>query len=99
VLAFTPVELIITLIIALAIFIWGPSKIPELARALGKAKKEFEQAQKEFQAESSTKANVNVTENSQATLIEVATKLGIDTHGKSEEQIAREIVERVKRSS
>ena len=42
------VELIIVGIVALVVIMWGPSKIPELAKALGRAKGEFDKAQKEF---------------------------------------------------
>ena len=42
-----PVELIVIGVIALVIFLWGPKKIPELARSLRLAKKEFEKGQKE----------------------------------------------------
>lgn len=97
-LALTPVELIVTLIIALALFIWGPSKIPELARALGKAKKEFELAQKEY-ANSSSASIPQQNTNSETTLVKIATMLGIRTEGKTEEEIAKEIIERTKRAN
>ena len=44
---FGPWELILILIIALVIF--GPSKLPELGRSLGKGIKEFKGATKELQ--------------------------------------------------
>ena len=36
--------------IAIVIIMWGPSKIPEFAKALGRAQGEFKRAQKEFSA-------------------------------------------------
>ena len=33
--------------ILVVIFLWGPKKLPELARSIGLAKKEFEKAAKE----------------------------------------------------
>jgi len=41
-------EWIIIGIIAVVVILWGPGKIPEFARALGRAKGEFDQATKEF---------------------------------------------------
>jgi Sec-independent protein translocase protein TatA len=37
--ALSPIEWIVGGIIVLALIIWGPSKIPELTRELGRAKK------------------------------------------------------------
>ncbi len=48
--ALDPLELGIIAVIGLVLFIWGPQKIPEMARALGRARKEFDAASKEFQA-------------------------------------------------
>jgi sec-independent protein translocase protein TatA len=70
-----------------------PSKIPELARALGRAKKEFELAQKEYTDTSSPTQNT-----SNNILLDTARKLGIRVEGKDEQQIANEIIERVKDS-
>jgi len=41
-------ELLIIGVVAIVIIMWGPSKIPEFAKALGRAKGEFSKAQKEF---------------------------------------------------
>jgi len=35
-------ELVIVVIILVAIFFWGPKKLPELAKSLAEAKKEFQ---------------------------------------------------------
>ena len=47
-----PLQWIIIGVIVVVIFLWGPQKIPELARGLGRAKGEFEKASKEFDAAS-----------------------------------------------
>ena len=41
-------EWIIIGVVAIVIIMWGPAKIPEFAKALGRAKGEFSKAQKEF---------------------------------------------------
>jgi TatA/E family protein of Tat protein translocase len=47
--ALDPIEIMVVLAVLVGIFLWGPSKIPEMARSLGRAKKEFDTAQKELQ--------------------------------------------------
>src|SRR5712691_5291286 len=46
--ALDPLELIVIGVVLVVIFLWGPQKIPEIARAIGRARKEFEQASKEL---------------------------------------------------
>ncbi len=93
-------EWIIIGIIAVVVILWGPAKIPEFARALGRAKGEFENASKEFNAAStqaSTQSPVtSAPRSSDDLLIETAKKLGIKTEGKTREQISSEIVEKAK---
>lgn len=52
-----PLELASIGAILLVFFLWGPQKIPELARAFGMARKEFDNATKEFQKVSAGIAN------------------------------------------
>lgn len=86
------------LIIAIVIILWGPQKIPELARALGRAKGEFDRAQKEFEEAAKLELEKPLG-SSDDILIETAKKLGIKTEGKTKEQIAQEIVEKAKKSA
>ncbi len=80
------------------IFIWGPQKLPELARSIGLAKKEFDKATKEASAAASeTTAPTTPTTSETAStdpLIVAAKSLGISTEGKTKEEIAKEIAEK-----
>lgn len=103
-------EWIIIGVVAIVIILWGPSKIPEFAKALGRAKGEFSKAQKDFTAAATAEPTVQPTQVSfavtQATqpttikkdemLIETAQRLGIPTAGKTREQISEEVSIKVK---
>jgi sec-independent protein translocase protein TatA len=89
-------EWIIIGVVAIVIIMWGPSKIPELAKALGKAKGEFDKASKDFQDAASATANGPKIRSNDEILLETAKNLGIETDGKTREQISAEIAEKVK---
>jgi sec-independent protein translocase protein TatA len=83
-----PLELVIIGIIIVVIVVMGPKRIPELARALGSAKKEFNAgAQSTPEASASAGAQMGGDD-----LMVAARKLGISTEGKTREQISAEIV-------
>ena len=82
-----PTQLLVILGVLVVILIWGPSKIPELARAVGRARKEFDQASKGVTADNSVS-----TGTSSDPLLGSAQRLGIATQGKTREQISDEIV-------
>jgi sec-independent protein translocase protein TatA len=96
-------------VVAIVIIMWGPAKIPEFAKALGRAKGEFSKAQKEFTdaattGMATTSAPQVVVEpkpapklkNKDEILLETAQKLGIPTDGKTRDQITEEISIKVK---
>ncbi|MDG7007054.1 MAG: twin-arginine translocase TatA/TatE family subunit [Nitrososphaerota archaeon] len=99
-----PLQWIIIGVVVVVIFLWGPQKIPELARGLGRAKKEFEAASKEASdmADAITKPSASSPavatsppapeRSSDQVLVETARKLGIATEGKTRDQISQEIV-------
>ncbi len=92
-------EWIAILVILVVLVIWGPDKIPKLARALGQAKKEFEKAQKEFTNPTPEPEPAPTAEAKAASddyLIQTAKSLGIETAGKTREQISKEILERAR---
>jgi sec-independent protein translocase protein TatA len=85
-----PIELVIIGIIIVVVVVMGPKRIPELARALGSAKKEFNAgAATTPQAGSAGMAGAAIVEDD---LMVAARKLGISTEGKTREQISAEIV-------
>jgi sec-independent protein translocase protein TatA len=87
--------------VAIVIIMWGPAKIPEFARAIGRAKGEFNKASKEFEdAATVTTVSAPTAPSAQPIkplksrdeiLIETARTLGISTDGLTREQIAQEI--------
>jgi len=90
-LALVGYEWLIVLGILLVVFLWGPQKLPELARSIGLAKKEFEKAAKEASSpSSSTSASQPATD----PLIVAAKNLGLNTEGKTKEEIAKEIADK-----
>jgi sec-independent protein translocase protein TatA len=97
-----PVELIIIGVVVLALMLWGPAKIPELARAFGRAKKEYQKAASEVEKEISFVTEqpkkivtelAGVGSDSASQLLGIAKSLGITTEGKTSDQIANLILE------
>ncbi len=83
-----PTQLLVILGVLVVILIWGPSKIPELARAVGRARKEFDDASKGVVQPATPSSTVATSD----PLVDTARKLGISTQGKTREEISDEIV-------
>jgi sec-independent protein translocase protein TatA len=95
-------EWLIIGVVAIVIIMWGPAKIPEFAKALGRAKGEFSKAQKEFtdaalttetQAAPAPKQTIRSKDEM---LLDTAKNLGISTDGKTREQLTEEIAVKAK---
>ena len=91
--ALDPLEMVVIVGAILIFLLWGPNKIPELARALGRAKNEYSKAAAEIGE--FTKESIKAAEpktSSSDKIVEVAHQLGIVTEGKTRDEIANEIV-------
>ncbi|MEZ0248209.1 MAG: twin-arginine translocase TatA/TatE family subunit [Thermoproteus sp.] len=78
---------LIILIAVVILLIWGPSKLPALARGLGQALHEFRRA---------SQGVVTSDDEEYRKLVEVAKSLGINTEGKTKEQLLEEVNQKVK---
>ncbi len=87
-------ELILILIVAL--FLFGPTKLPELAHSLGKAMGEFKKAQMETEYDMK-KSEIRTSDNNRDMKIHnLAIEMGINVENKSTEQLVEEIRARVR---
>ncbi len=93
-----PLQLIIIGVIVVVIFLWGPQKIPELARALGRAKKEFDEGSRELVSGGTSAQPPTPPKTADQVLLDTARQLGITTEGKTREQLSQEIVAKAKPS-
>ncbi|MGC8583320.1 MAG: twin-arginine translocase TatA/TatE family subunit [Thermoproteus sp.] len=78
---------LIILIAVVILLIWGPSKLPALARGLGQALHEFRRA---------SQGLATNEDEEYRKLLDVARSLGISTEGKTKEQILEEVNQKVK---
>jgi sec-independent protein translocase protein TatA len=84
----------IILILAVAIFFFGPDKIPELARSLGKATGEFKKAQMETERE--IKKVDEPTDERDTKIHNLAIEMGLDVQNKTSEQLVEEIRSKIR---
>jgi len=88
-------ELIVILILAL--FLFGPQKLPEMARALGKAVGEYKKAAEEAEREINKAKKEVMEELDIKELREIAENLDISTSGKTKTEILKEIARKTKK--
>lgn len=95
-----PMEILLIILIALILF--GPKKLPELAKAAGEAVRVFrEESRKLTEEETQTVKTVSSKSTSSSVSDEeikkLAEKLGVSTENKSREELINEIVEKAKK--
>jgi len=73
------------LVLAILVFLFGATKMKDLAKGLGESVREFKKATKEPSSEK---------EDTEEAIIETAKKMGISTEGKDVKQILREMEEK-----
>ena len=82
----------IILIVLVVVVLFGASKIPELARSLGKATGEFKKAQRESELElKDAERSLKEGKPNSPKIKQMALELGIATEGKTDEQLLDEI--------
>ncbi|HIP66097.1 MAG TPA: twin-arginine translocase TatA/TatE family subunit [Pyrodictium sp.] len=92
------------IILAIILLIFGPTKLPQLARGLGQALYEFRRAsqglieeekksarKEEGKGETSSKSSID-----EETLKKLAEKLGISTEGKNIDELRKEVIAKAK---
>jgi sec-independent protein translocase protein TatA len=82
---------VIILIAAVVILLFGASRIPQLARSLGQARREFDKGSKGETTGSQPVTGTSASPAPDDPLVVAAQKEGIDTQGKTKEQIASEL--------
>jgi sec-independent protein translocase protein TatA len=91
-----PFQILLILGVVAVILIWGPSKIPELAKSIGRARKEFDDASRGVMQPMST-PTASPSTSTPDSLVDTAQKLGINTEGKTRQEISDEIVRNAKK--
>ncbi|MDA4135929.1 MAG: twin-arginine translocase TatA/TatE family subunit [Thaumarchaeota archaeon] len=91
-----PLQWVVIAVVAVVFLMYGPKKIPELARSIGLARKEFNDAGKTPLTSTSTTTTIPpaaaAAPSTGDALLDTAKKLGISTEGKTRDEISSEIV-------
>lgn len=96
----------IILILVIIVFLFGSEKLPELARSLGRARMEFDRGRRMFMEEMKKAAPYESGDEQpsrpaddqrvRSRVERAAEELGIDTAGKSEEELREAVIDAIK---
>jgi sec-independent protein translocase protein TatA len=89
------IEWIVLLIIVAVLLLFGPSKLPELARGVGRALGEFRRGRMEIEREISTELSTMETRDMRVRVEKAAGALGVASSGRSEMQLKLDIARAV----
>jgi sec-independent protein translocase protein TatA len=82
----------IVFVLAILLFVFGPTKLPELAREIGKAIKEFKKASSGILEGEEPSSISRITKNRYGPLEDIVKDLNIEIKGKNKRQIIDEII-------
>ncbi len=95
-------EWLVVVAVIVVIFLWGPQKLPQLARAVGQAKSEFDKASKEATSSIEKTITSTVSPSTEGAtagatpvmdpIIVAAKSLGINTEGLTKEELGKKIL-------
>jgi len=89
------IEVVVILIIIAVLLLFGPSKIPELFRGLGRALGEFRRGRMELEREISTEISTMDARDARVRVEKAAGALGVPATGRSEMQLKLDIARAV----
>jgi len=92
------IELIVLLIIIAILLLFGPSKLPELARGIGKALGEFRRGKMEVERQISTELREIEVKDTRVKTEKAAGALGVASSGRSEMQLKIDVARAVDRA-
>ena len=92
------IEWVVILIIIAVLLLFGPSKLPELARGVGRALGEFRRGRMEIEREISTELSTMDARDMRMRVEKAAGALGVSAGGRSEMQLKLDIARAVDRA-
>ena len=84
----------VVLILAILLLVFGPTKLPKIARELGKAINEFNKASSGLITDTTSKETSNKEKKTQI-LREIADRLNLNTTDKTHDQMNEEVITKV----
>jgi sec-independent protein translocase protein TatA len=86
----------VLLILIVALILFGPNKLPELARSLGKSIGEFKRAQMQSESELKQIDKPLPLENKDEKIYNLAVEMGLNVQNKSNEELIEEIRSKIR---